>query len=174
VRLQVDVRRDRGVFRTVLATRQQQRHAGPDIELAFSDDMAEGLLDATIDHGKSETGALTNILGGEEELEDLFLDARRHADAAVGNGDGDEVPAVVLAEFADILVGVGDFDDEAPAGIASRALLARLTIACSSSPSSAAQGQIPGRTSTSRAMSSPSARRSRSSSPSNSDSTSTA
>ena len=52
-------------------------------DLAVGEDVAARLLDDAVDGGQAEAGALADILGGEERLEDLGHDLGRHAGAGV-------------------------------------------------------------------------------------------
>ena len=44
------------------------------------------LLDDAVDGRQAQAGALARLLGGEERLEDVLLDLRRHAAAGVAHG----------------------------------------------------------------------------------------
>ncbi len=50
-------------------------------------DIAAGLLDDAIDRRQPEAGALADLLGREERLEDLFDDVGRNADAGIAHLD---------------------------------------------------------------------------------------
>ena len=49
----------------------------------IAEDEAAGLLDDAVDHRQAEAGALADLLGGEERLEDLLQHVRRDAGAGV-------------------------------------------------------------------------------------------
>src|SRR4051794_7009398 len=70
---------------------EQQPHRRPLSRRAVDLDAAARLLREAIDHAETEAGALAALLGGEERLEHLVADLRRHAGPSVGDGYDDEV-----------------------------------------------------------------------------------
>ena len=56
-------------FGDVARQENAEDRAGP--FLALAEDVAAGLLDDAVDHRQAEAGALADLLGGEERLEDL-------------------------------------------------------------------------------------------------------
>ena len=58
---------------------------------AFHRGRAAGLAGEAVDLRQAEAGALPDLLGGEEWLEDAADDLGRDAGAAVGDAQGDEV-----------------------------------------------------------------------------------
>ena len=63
--------------------RQQDAERRALAGLAVAEHVAAGLLDDAVDHRQAEAGALADLLGGEERLEDLVLDLGRNAVAGV-------------------------------------------------------------------------------------------
>ena len=59
------------------------RNAVPLADFGLRIDEAAGLLDDAVDRREAEPGALADILGGEERLENLVDDVRRDAGAGV-------------------------------------------------------------------------------------------
>ena len=93
------------------------------------------LMGEAVDLRQAEPGALADLLGGEERIEDLVEQIRRNADAGVAETQRDEI-----AGRADPLGGrrapsrcAPDMANVPPSGMASRALTAMLTIASSNS-----------------------------------------
>jgi hypothetical protein len=77
-----------GLLRLVLdMARQVDAESGALAHFGFGIDIAARLLDDAIDHRQPEPGALADILGGEERLENLFHHLRRDSRALVGNLD---------------------------------------------------------------------------------------
>src|SRR5262249_58801521 len=57
------------------------------IEPGFGVDEAAGLLDEAVDGGKTEPGALADVLGGVERIEDLIDHLGRDSGAGIGDLD---------------------------------------------------------------------------------------
>ena len=99
--------------------------------------MAFGLAREAVDHREAEPGALPDRLGGEERIEGARLHGRRHADAGVGDRQADilarrrrrAAPPRSGASRCAFAVSIVSMP---PSGIASRALIARLSSALSS------------------------------------------
>ena len=104
------------------------------------------LLDDAVDRGQAKPGALADLLGGEERLEDLAEDfggmplpVSAIDSAVVGNRQISR-PSPPPGRPGPI-----GLDGQSPAAfdtMASRALTARLTITCSSWPGSARTGEV--------------------------------
>ena len=79
-------------------------------DLAVGEDVAAGLLDDAVDGGQAEPGALADLLGGEERLEDAADHVGRDADAGVlhldqqvfagGDAELGELQAFALGDVA--------------------------------------------------------------------------
>ena len=108
-------------------------------------DEAAGLLDDAVDGREAEAGALADLLGREERLEDLVDDLGRDAGAGVGHLDQHIVGrracpcSCIRAASAASTLAVRTLSLP-PFGMASRALTARLTMTCSNWEMSAFTG----------------------------------
>ena len=150
------------------------RNVAPDPGLAVAEHIAAGLLDDAIDHRQAEAGALADLLGGEERLENLVAHVGGNAVAVVLDLDQH-----VIGGDQRLLVEGGAFGGRRhcgcagrcwpPSAIASRALTTRLTITCSNWLRSALTSHRSRPCTTSSSIVSPTSRRS---SICNSDSTS--
>ena len=76
----------------VHGARQIELHAGALADRAVDPDMAVRLADEAIHHAEAEAGALAVAFGGEERIEGLGGDLRRHAGAGIVDGDQDIRP----------------------------------------------------------------------------------
>ena len=114
--------------------------------LAADLDAAAGLLDEAEHHAEPEPGALADILGREERIENPVANGLRDAGAGVGDVDDDIVAGALDADgdglanrrtrrFASTSVSMP------PSGIASRALMARSSSAELNCPRSTNAGQ---------------------------------
>jgi hypothetical protein len=92
------------------------------------------LPDEAVDHRQAEPRSLPERLGGEERIEGARDDVGRHAGARVGDAQRDILPRRQFADARGAVVKplVGGLDrDPSPSGIASRALMHRLSKAFS-------------------------------------------
>ncbi len=117
--------------------RQEDAEGRALADARIDEDEAAGLLDDAVDHGEAEPGALADLLGGEEGLEDLVDDLRRDAGAGVldleqrrsrPRGRPCKPKAARSRSAATLPVRTVSLP---PLGMASRALTARLTMTCS-------------------------------------------
>jgi len=60
-----------------------------DPDRALDRDMASGLADEAIDHAKTQSGPLADLLGRKEWFERPLQNIRTHTAAGVGHGHGD-------------------------------------------------------------------------------------
>src|SRR5258706_15639929 len=121
--------------RAAIVTRQIKLDRRSTPQLAVDGDVAVGLPGKSVDHRKPEPGALPDRLGGEERIEGARRHLRTHADAGVADSDANiiagrkrGVSAVTLPRCAF----TGEMVSLPPSGMASRALMARLSSALSS------------------------------------------
>ena len=123
------------------------RAAGPATD--STEDVAAGLLDDAVDHRQAKPGALADLLGGEERLEDLLkmlvrdagagvLDLQQRRNRSTGRLSYAEARAHLATRSR---CGCAPESRRRILGMASRALTARLTTTCSSWPRSALTGQ---------------------------------
>ncbi len=88
----------------------------PQARLRIDRDVALGLLGEAEDHGEAETGALTDVFGHEERLEDALHQVGGHALAGVRHGDDDIATGFHVFRQDSILdedFGVFRFEDQA-------------------------------------------------------------
>ena len=71
----------------LVAARQIDPEHRARADLAFSKDVAAGLLDDAVHRGQAKPCPLADLLGGEERIENLVDDLRRDARAGVGDFD---------------------------------------------------------------------------------------
>jgi hypothetical protein len=85
------------------AARQEELHGRAPAFDAVDADVSAGLLDEAVDHRQPKTGTLADRLGGEEGIERLGDDARRHADAVVAHAD----PHIIAGAQRFLVRGIG-------------------------------------------------------------------
>src|SRR5262249_57329700 len=90
-RLALRARRLRALHGRGTAARQIERDGGALPDPALHVDHAPRLVGEAIDLAQAEAGALANLLGGEEWVEDLLDHLRRNADAGVAQRDLDVI-----------------------------------------------------------------------------------
>ena len=130
---------------TACRARQIDRDGGALAERARDLHGAAGLMREAIDLRQPEAGALADRLGGEERIEHLGDDVRRDADAGVAAplmATYSPAPTGSPAPSVDVLRRV--MVTVPPSGMASRALMTRLTSAISNSLMSTVIGQASG------------------------------
>ncbi len=123
---------------------QPQRHRGALSRAAFDAEFAARLLGEAFGHRQAKPGSNADGLGGEKREKRLAGAGKRggvHADAGVGNTEPHVAPQAqprpVSRTAGEDDLARGGKDSRPPCGIASRALVARLTSAVSSCPLSA-------------------------------------
>ncbi len=125
--------------------RQVDLESGALADRGLDRDVAAGPLHDAVDHGEAEAGALAELLGGEEGLEDVLEHLRR--DAGAGVGDRHQRPAGRAAPRCgrpplSIVLRLVVTAIRPSLSIASLALTTRLSSTCSSWPGSTLTGSF--------------------------------
>ena len=135
----------------------------PLLRLGIDLDAAAVLLYRAVDHREPEAGSLAATLGGEERLEQVRAHFVAHPRAVVRHGEHHVAPRDARRLARRLGSSTQRLEvaivSRPPAGIASRALTARLTRICSTCPGSKRIGSRPRRRSPRSSMSSPIKRR---------------
>ena len=102
----------------LVRNRQENAHARPLPRFAVDLNVPARLLDETIDHAETESGAGACRLGGEERLERAPAHLFRHARSRVGDRNQDIVPGAnirIRLRIVGIKTRMRDFDRQSSA-----------------------------------------------------------